>query len=550
MQPQFAQLQKNSMRRLLNALVEHPFIFLSPILLIMSLVGGLAIRKDTFRSSAVLFFESANLLDASGPDQTRDLNERKFALVNSLLVGRPIREILEKVWPGVDAKRDPVRYNRLLTGLRGKSGLQLEFKRENPQALEISYETGDPDLAFNVVRAATDVLLALNKEKKVGGVNARVEFLNKELELYSEKLRTDQQKILDIKATLPAEILRRYLQERTVQSMLASRNGADDHAQFLKTLDDLRINLAVSQRNYERLVQNLKELQRGDRVDSELPSVPNYDDDPLIREFTRLIAEKEQEVSKIVAQGYLPAHPERKNAELELENLKASKVKRAQELETTASQNPTDSPVRRAAMRKLQDQLEEKKIEIETLKDKIAMMESYDNELQAKRRQQSEGARDNSDAYADQIASLRNLEKESEIITDNYNRVQKQLQVALQTRRQEEEDGGLNVYVTEEPLRAQTAIPKAYAPILILGLVLAVSLGLGLIFAISVLDSSVNSVIELQRFSKVPVLGQIDRIMTGDEAQTKRRALLRKFFQLVTVSIASFFVSWFLFGAR
>ena len=93
---------------------RHPWIFISSVVIIMSLVyAKVSLDPLAYESSAVLSFETGE-----GAESDR-LAERKLIsikrnLVSKVLLGENIRGIIKEVWPDINEEKNPVEYDKLL----------------------------------------------------------------------------------------------------------------------------------------------------------------------------------------------------------------------------------------------------------------------------------------------------------------------------------------------------------------------------------------------------------------------------------------------------
>lgn len=527
-----------------RAIASRPWLFIAPVIIAMSTLLSYSSEVDLFRSSAIVTFDYGNesLADPRGGQAA--FEQTKTRLVRSLLIGDPLRSIVRKVWPGTDAKIDPLRFNQHMQHLRGPGGIELEFKRESPQALTVGYTSRDPHEAFDVVKATVDTLLSLNEEDTKKRIETSVSFLTKERESQKDKLSELEQQILKLRSGLPDSILRKYDQEQVLRQTFPSLIGSSSEGTSLRNdeiLSELKLTLSVLQKEYDRLNESLEAKPESLSADPEL--FVNVDNDPTLERYSKLIGEKEQLLNAMIFKGLREAHPQRKSLQAEIDSIKALREKRIEELASTPN-TATSEVIQQKRAQKIRLKMDEKKQQIDTLNDKIHLLEA----VQEESRKDQGNFDDRLNALSQQTAKLAQLESEKALAIDSYNQITKRLQSSEREGRVEEENIGLKIHVVEPPRIPKSPLPLAHVPLLLMGFCLSAAGGVALALLAESLDSTVYTAKELQKIVSTPILGAIDAMVTRDEirARSMKRKLI--FGALFAYALLSKPICHFLFG--
>jgi len=504
-----------------RGIVNHPFLLLTPIIVVMSLLIAYSTEVSLYRSSAIVSFEyafDANTDVRAGGSSNSD--QIKGRLVRSLLIGEPLRRIVVRSWPEINPKDDPLVFNQKAQSLRGAKGLELEFKRENPNALTVAYTSRSAQESFSVVKATIDTLLSLSEEDTKNRIEKSVSFLTKEREANREKLNELEQQILKLRSGLPENALRKYDREqvlsRTFPNLVATVTG-DSQTSRQEMQSELQLKLSVLEREYERLQKSLEDKPESLKSDPDL--YVNIDSDPRIQQYSKDIAGKEQQLNAMIFKGLRDAHPQRRNLQAEINSLLALREERAEELMNSSGSSETTDLVMQKRAERIRAKMETKKQEIEELREKVGLLQAVKAE--------SDKERENFDEQLGEISQqtsrLAQLESERALTIENYNQISKRLEASEREGRVEEDDAGFKITVVERPRVPNKPVPLAHLPLLLMGLMFSSAGGLALALLAESLNSTVFNAKELQKVISIPILGTIDAMVTTEELIQKRR---------------------------
>jgi hypothetical protein len=518
-----------------RGIVNHPWLFFSPVVIIMSLLLAYSSQVNLYRSNAQLAFEYVS--DTStDPGASGIVEQKKLRRARSILVGEPLHRLIRKAWPEINPKENPVAYNSKVQMLRSNRGLELEFRRDNPNFLTVGFTARTPQEAFLVTKAAVDTLVAVNEEETRKSLERSRTFLTKERDSMREKLAQFDSDILRLRRTIPEGSLRRYDQERILSKSLPSLvSSITPDSSATDTLEGARLRLTLVERELERLNAALKEVTEGP------PSSSRSDNEATLQQLSKEIFVKEQQLNALVFKGFKAAHPQRRSLEAELDSLRALREQRANEyLEgaVTAGEPGGAQRTQRVLAR-----IESKQAELEELREKVRVLESYQDE--SKRIQ---GALDDQiGELSKQTAKLAQLDSERALLLESYNAVSSKLESIEREGRVEEEDVGFKLTVLEKPRIPTRPLPLAHLPLVLMGVAVSLATGLTLSTIAQTLDSTVSSAKELQRIVSVPILGSIDAMVMKEELKASRRsriirlALLMLFAALAKPLVQLFF---------
>jgi hypothetical protein len=306
-------------------------------------------------------------------------------------------------------------------------------------------------------------------------------------------------------------------------------------ADYDQKLTELNLQLVELERTKEGLQDR---LQKGDISLAPL-SDSDLEEDAFIKGYSEAIANRELTMAGLMSQGYMSEHPQIKNAQREIENLKILREQRVEEL----LKNPTvSSTIKIARTESLRNQLKNTQAQIETVKIKMKTLQEYIQNSEDKLRPGLTGVT----GVSAQTLKLVELKGEKDINQRYYDDIRQQLEVAEIKNRLQKEDAGLKIEVVEEPVIPTKPIPLQKIKFLVIGLMVSVASGIGLAYTINSMDTSIKTSSELRKFLQVPILASIDQISTQQDIslrQVQRNALA---IGLLVAVIVSYFIGKFI----
>jgi hypothetical protein len=498
---------------------RHPWIFISSVVIIMSLVyGKVSLDPLAYESKAVLSFERGEA--ASDKFAERKLTSIKRNLVSKVLLGENIRGIIKKVWPDINEEKDSVEYNELLEELRDpKNGIQIGHdKKTPPSLLELSFKNKDPEICYKVVQATVDAIREENRRTIEGKIEARLNFLRDQIKFYKDKLDTITKEMKGIKDGLIEKFPELSEREKDLvagigggEAGLIKQGTLETYVMYDEMLAKLNIELLEAQKKKENLERHLE----SGKLIPRLRSRKTADEDVFVDQYSKAIAGKELQIAELRARGYTENHPQIKKIQTELQRLRIMTGERIGTLREEGSE-PLDET---AAKEKILTEIEEIDFEIEALESKINLIEEYRTLSKEQLKTAPAGEKDNIQIA---VTKLQELEKEKEINERYYLDIRKQLEEAELKARLEKEEGGLTIDIIEEPSVPLNPISYQKVKLLMLGFIISLMVGSGLAYFVDSLDNSVRSAKELRELFNIPVLASIDKICTPKEILAKR----------------------------
>lgn len=508
-----------------RGIVNYPWLFISPIVVVMSLLFAYSSQVSLYRGSAQLAFEYASDT-ATDRSPANVLEQKKLRRVRSILVGEPLRRLVRKAWPEIDPKENPVAFNAKVQMLRSSSGLELEFRRDNPNSLTVGFTARTPQEAFSVVKAAVDILVAVNEEETRRSLERSQEFLTKEREGMRDKLAQFDSDILKLRRSIPESALRRYDQEKLLSKSFPSLIASiTPDSTATDTFEGAKLRLSILEKELERLNAALREVKDDPQV------ALKSDSDASLQQLAKEISLKEQQLNALIFKGFKSAHPQRKSLEAELGSLRALREQRSNEfLEGAVAGSDIGSQQR---SQRILARIELKQGELEELREKVKVLETYEDES----RKLQGSLDDQIGELSKQTAKLAQLDSERGLLLESYNAISSKLESIEREGRVEEEDVGFKLAVLEKPRIPSRPLPLAHLPLLLMGVAISLATGVTLATLAQTLDSTVGTVKELQRVISVPVLGSVDAMITKEELKSSRRVRTLKAVALIVFAL-------------
>jgi capsular polysaccharide biosynthesis protein len=493
---------------------RHPWVVLSAIVIIMSIVTAqLSFTKLIYSCQALVSFETTS-------EETKSLQDTVNRLIQRVLMGESIREIIKEAWPEIDEKKYPKRYEGTRNWLRSRNGINMAYGQK-AGILTISLKSQDPRTGYTIVQATINSLKRENKKSAVKRIDMDLSFLKEQLGYYRDKVKSIDEEISAIKTELREKSGELSERDRILIGQVTGESDFALHeqaalqklAKYDEKLVDLDLQLLGEEKRKKRLLET---LESGEPIPIEMFE-HDFSNDVYIREYSRIIANKQLEIASLGSQGYLNEHPGIRKLKGEIEALEELKERRLTEIrgETETRAFTTD---KREAELKIKAQLRETELKIETLKDKIDLLnETY------KKDTESAFEKDVSEASAisAQASRLKELNENKKVSGRYLDDIRRKLEEAQLKSRTEEAEAGLNIIVVEEPKIPSSPMPFQKTQKLLFGFLVSIFVGCVLAYVIDSMDTSVKTASELRALLKIPVLGSIDRINTISEMRLK-----------------------------
>ena len=493
---------------IIKSVFNHPWLLVYPIIIIMSLVIGLVLNSpSTYRCEAIISFTTPGReITKAGTGVLR-----RDVLLTQVLVGESMRKIIQEAFPQVKEERNEVQYNNVAKNLRRR----ISIRTGKGELLNISYIDQDPRRAYKTVKAT---VTAIGKEIDVANkkeLETGLSYLRRQTKFYSEKLKNLDKKIEEVEIRIET------------QEQITPGTGED--------ITSIIINL--QQKIVEESRRN-EELQEQTKKDGVYLLGPETEKDPVIAGYSKSLDEKERALAKLISEGYKQAHPHVNKLRGEIGNLKTLKQKRLEELFRVMNEEQKE-----IARENLVFELQRSTFELETMKEQLSVLEQQKKELE--KAGEGEGYELLGEkGILEQRAQLRELEQEYAVITRSYNKILAETALAeTKLRQQIDEEIGLSIQIVQKPIVPRNPIPRKLFPKFLMGIIMALSAGVGLSLGANVLDTSVKSSVELRDLLKLPVLASIDTIKTPEEARTTNmRRMILVIILLIFIIVSQIFI--------
>lgn len=517
---------------------RHPWIIICSIVIMVNMAHAYISSKPLkYQCRAVLSFELVgdSFGERRSADPKKDLIDARRDLISKVLLGDSIQSIVEDVWPGINAKKDPMAYNNCVERLRNPGyGIQIQQDdKTNINLVNISYISTNPQFCYKVVNAAAHAIINENKKISEGRIQAKIIFFNKQLDFYKNKVEKIDKEMNGLKSELLDNFSLLTEQEKDIivgitgDSEGAKQQRLTTFAKYDETLAQLNMDLLEAQKKRENLQRQLS----GDAGAYRRRTDDSAKEDIFLSEYSKAVAAKELEIANLVAGGYKIAHPQIKKLQSEIESLKE-----LGKLRNTELAEETGGFGKKSAKERITLDMEELDFQIDSLKSKIELIKGYRRGTveQFKPRQEF-GRKD----ISDKVSRLADLGKEKSINEGYYLDIRKQLEEADLKGRIQKEEVGLRIIMVEEPgvpigpIRLQRIKP------LLMGFLLSLVIGGGLAYLVDSIGNSVRTSEQLRALLMIPILATIDKITTVEQLAAKRMQIRGVMLGLIGVVIAS-----------
>lgn len=517
-------------------IIQHPWCFISPAVIIMSLVYG-------HISSLPLRYECDAIISFSAPAGEligSKFVEKKKDLLSGVLIGENIRMIVKEVWPHVKEETNPIVYNNLIERLRNpQTGIKMAYDKKQEEYLTISFMDSDPNICYNVVRATIDTIRKANKEKVEIEMESGLAILRKQLEFYRDKL-----KVIDEETTrLKSDLQKRYPEmsdsERTLIDEVFTSTQSKEYSiqtqmkiQKFVNYDEKFTELNLQLLDLKKKKEELKKSLKNRDFESQALTMNKIEEDPFAKGYDSSISNKELAMTEFLSQGYTEEHPQIRKVQAEIDNLKILKEKRIKEL----VENPRlATGVTKILEESINKQIRDIDSRIDTLRLQMETLEAAKRSFE-KKLNPTEAKIGN---ISSQTSRLMELINEKDINQRYYQEIRQQLELAEIKNRLQREEASLKINIVEEPKIPLNPIPLQKVKTIILGIMISISAGMSVAYFADSLDKSIKSSSELRELLQIPVLASIDKINTPQDIRLKqiqRNAVILGLFSFVILS--------------
>jgi len=513
-----ASYEENSLATMLANILRYKWILIVPLFLTMVLVYSYTRNLEYYKSNASVSFRTEYLFTQGTRGGLSPFEERVNLLVTSLKYGEQVKRIARKVWPNISQGELDGKVRRLA----GSKGIKLSFRKDNHRALVISYTAESPDDAYRVVQCTLEELMSNSRHDTERRVKSTVQFLTSRMASLKVELVDIDQEILRLKNGLAplvgAETGVDLVTDITQDSLTPGlERGLNQALRYKDSLPKLQFEKHVAEKELSRLREKLENKEYLVRSIAASSVANDFRNDPLFQEVQTSIIQKRKEIHLLTSQGFKTAHPKQRAVKAEISNLERLLKSRKKELSSQDKEDQLELN-RIQAEAKIRTQIGEKSEQISLIEDKIKVLESYQEEIISKKN----AIGSQLDSIAAQKTRIEELIQKKYAKTQAYNLAASELEQVHQFGQASADDVGLRITVEEPPFLPETPVKYAHLSRYIMGLVLSLAFGMGLIFTLDSLDTSVVSPVELQAITGVPVLGSVDKFTTESEKHSNK----------------------------
>src|SRR4051794_21356310 len=231
--------------------------------------------------------------------------DRQVQTVRETLLSRPnLAELVQRT--GLDrGVSGPLAHENLLQRL----AQQIRVQPLNPSLFEISYGSPDPDLAYRVVGAVTDLFVERNLGHETRDVDAARAFIDRQIGEYEDKLRDADVAIARFKREHAGELdgtgqAQRELEDarttkRTLESERASASWQREQLGLQLAQTPRRVSQSDAKQGPTPAEARLTQL----RTELDQALLAYTERHPVVLSLRRLVAQAEEEVAKGRAGG-------------------------------------------------------------------------------------------------------------------------------------------------------------------------------------------------------------------------------------------------------
>jgi len=512
---------------------RHPWIFLYVFCIILT-------AAFTRLSSIPLFYRTSAIISVETTGQSiisSRFVQQKHDLLSRILIGKNMNRIITEVWPELDEDLNPMTYNQFVEKLRKPTGISMKYGGE--RLLNIVYKDKDPQICYKVVRAVIKRIIEENEESSKSEIETGIIFLSSQVEFYKKKIKSITNELVEIKRELDKNYSKLTPLEKTLISEMAAElipqgeTSVDLNLQKSIKYDEMMTKLNLQLLETQR---RKRALQKRQKVVKNLPAESvNPGEDHFVKECSNNIASKELQIANLLSEGYMPEHPQIKALESQVINLEKVREKRYKELLIRAPQLSHD--LKKREQKEMEREIEEQGIEIESLKDRIALLAEYKRESEKKL-----GVADStSGEYSEMVRQFVDLKKERGINEGYYNELRRQLEEAeIKKRLYAQEQTGMRINVVEEPRVPVEPIPFQRFPKILLGFITAMAVGISGTYLVDTMDDSVKNNNEVRELLEIPILASIDKFYTPREVLLRRLRVNSTILGLLALMVMSF----------
>jgi polysaccharide biosynthesis transport protein len=533
---------RNTARSYLEIIFHRKWLLLIPVIFFTLFAWGYSYTvTPMYRSTAIIEIQEKA---KDNPyiqrfSKSTPITQRLGAVLQRVKSRSLVEDIIKELRLQETVKTD-TEYRQLISFVRSN----MEVKISGKSLLEISCNYTHPETAQKIVNLVTRNIIKENLELQDQETQVGIEWIEKELELYrqkmeesEEKLRAFQERYADL---MPDELASELYTSLTYTPTYGGGQVTPPFPrEFLRqsqygsryqNFSEILLNQGVRFRELQKRKDAI--LRQLEREEEFIVSQKVTETNPVVQSLRREMTEKQVRLARLMVDA-TAEHPTVKRLTEEIENLRVT-------LETgggmTLKEETTSiNPIYQAARM----ELEEVERELESLEESIEINKTIAQAAFEKIKQIPEKQKE-----------LAELRRNNINFQATYNTLLAQREMARVTRRLELEERGTQFLIidnAEAPLRPFK--PKK-SLIVFAGFFLGVVIGGALIVLAETTDHSFEEPNQLREFLPIPMLGATSQIMTPEEKSfinAKKRLAILTLLVVVTFIILTVIV-FMIFG--
>ena len=503
--------EKNSggfdLSRYLGIVRRRHMPFLIPLLLGWLVVWGASwFLPSRYRSTTLILVEQPTMpKDYVTPNVNDDLQDRLRSITQQIESRTRLLHIIDQL----DLYADPRGHmtpDEKVESMRSQIEIELVRDAQNRvSAFNVSYSSGDPQLAQRVTSELTNLFISENLEVRQQQSEGTTKFLETQLEAARRTLSDQEEKIREFKgqhvSEMPAQVASNLQILAGVQAQLQTQEDA--------------LNTAKQQRVYlETLVNQYRSMQAAPKAENGAPvGLPAID-----AELDKLRAQLAD-----LSSHYTDRHPDVRKLKDQIAKTEKMRDQIAAGLKARAAGGSNDSKTMAdtaelsdpsSPMAQLQGQLQANKVE-------IANRERGVSELQAKVTDYQ--SRLNQEPVREQ--QLSDLTRGYEQSKANYDELLKKKNESAMATSMELLQQGERFRIIDPPsLPLKPDFPNRMK-FCGIGLAIGLALGAAVAGAFEMMDDRIYEEKDLQKLLPVAVISEIPAIVAAADEQSERRQL-------------------------
>ncbi len=452
------------------------------------LTWGSLFWPKTYEASSTVFIERSSLINPliKGVGVSGSIEERLKNLRNSITSRNIIERVIKKL--DLDTKgKNADQYNDLIDGLRKRLTVTVKGSRGEAETdlFTISFKGSDPKTVKDIVNALVSEYIEENASYRRTDAYGAVEFIQNQLLEYKARLEDSDKAIREFREKNPQMIPQS-------ETTLLGR---------LETFQTARIESEIKLKEVLRKRDSLKKQLSGEKEltvafvtrEGSPQARLDYLNNQLIVLMTK----------------FTDKHPEIIKVKMEIEELKKQL--------TQAKEAQKNSPgAETAAMNPIYQQLKEELVRTEA---EIESLRARTSEL-SRQRQEVQGALGRMPKEQEEWSKL---QRDRTVYQKIYDDLLQKLENARVSKDLEVTDKAATFRVIDPAILPHAPVKPDSVLLIMLGLVLGITSGIGAAFGIEYLDRSYKDEESIESELKLPVLASIPRIVTAEDIASEKR---------------------------